>query len=107
MPRARQQGWKNVWPMRPRSRGLNEHRVFSCGEGCIPALSARVEIPIGGGFWSKKSQQGVTARESAWRCEHEGYNITVFKRTLLSVLRFQLRKFASSDAKFAWFNLTP
>jgi hypothetical protein len=30
----------------------------------------------------KKCQQGLNTRDSAWRCEHDGYNITVFKRTL-------------------------
>jgi len=49
----------------------------------------------------------VTTREAAWYCEQDGYNITVFKGTLLSVLRFQLGKLTSSDAKIAWFNLTP
>jgi hypothetical protein len=31
----------------------------------------------------------------------------VFKRTLLSILHSQSGKITSSDAKIAWFNLTP
>ena len=34
-------------------------------------------------------------------------NIAVFTRTLLSILHSNREKISSSDAKFAWFNLTP
>jgi len=52
----------------------------------------------------KKCQRWVVTRDSAWRYD---CNIAVFKRTLLSILPSNREQIASSDAKFAWFNLTP
>jgi hypothetical protein len=40
----------------------------------------------------KKCQRWVVPRDSAWRCEHDGWNIAVFKRTLLSILLSQSSK---------------
>jgi len=74
----------------PRSRGLSEHGAFSCEECCIPAhmqgWGYRGEEDFG-----KPCQQWVVTRDSAWRCEHEGRNIAVFTRTLLSSLHSQSR----------------
>src|SRR5262252_3308095 len=80
----------------PRSRGLSEHWVFFCGECCIPAH-------VQG--W--RYQGWVVTRDLAGHCEHDGYNISVFKRTLLSSLHSKPRKITSSGAKIAWFNQTP
>jgi hypothetical protein len=90
----------------PRSRGLSEHRAFSCEERCIPAhmqgWGYRLEEDFG-----QKCQRWVVTRDAAWRCEHDDCNIAVFKRTLLSILHSPSRTIPSSDAKIAWFNLTP
>jgi len=90
----------------PRSRGLNEHEVFSCEEYCIPAHMQGWRYLLEEDL-VKKCQQWMATRDSPWRCEHEGYNIAIFKRTLVSILPSQTRKNPSSDAKIAWFNLTP
>jgi Beta/Gamma crystallin len=41
--------------------------------------------------FGKKYQRWVVTRDFAWRCEHDGCNIAVFKRTLLSILHSQSR----------------
>src|SRR5690242_4900410 len=51
----------------------------------------------GGGYqwekdFGKKCQRWVVTRDAAWRCEHAGCNIAVFKRTLLSILHSQASK---------------
>ena len=75
----------------PRSRGLSEHGAFPCEECCIPAHMQ------GGSYqweedFGKKCQRWVVTRDSAWRREHDGCNIAVFQRTLLSILHSQSRK---------------
>ena len=62
-------------------------------DGCSPSLMPTCK----GGYQSeedfgKKCQRWVVTRDSAWRCEHDGCNIAVFKRTLLSILHSQSRK---------------
>jgi hypothetical protein len=57
--------------------------------------------------FGKKCQLWVVTRDSAWRYEHDDCNIAVFKRTLLSILHSNREKITSSEAKIAWFNLTP
>jgi hypothetical protein len=89
-----------------RSRGLSEHGAFSCEEPCISAHMQGWGYQLEEEF-GKKCQRWVVTRDSAWRCEHDDYNIAVFKRTLLSILHSNREQITSSDAKFAWFNLTP
>ena len=90
----------------PRSRGLSEHGVFSCEECDIPAHMQGWEDRWEEDFGTK-GQRWVVTRDSAWGCEHDGYNIAVFTRTLLSTLHSHRDKITSSDAKIVWFNLTP
>jgi hypothetical protein len=40
-------------------------------------------------------------------CAHDDGSIAVSQRTLLSILHSDREKITSSDAKIAWFNLTP
>jgi len=58
---------------------------FSCGECCIPAhvhgWGYHLEEDSG-----KKCQQLVVTSDSAGHGEHDGCNITVLKRALLSTL---------------------
>ena len=74
----------------PRSRGLSEHRVFSYEECGIPA-----HMPGWRHQWEedcgKKCQRWVGTRDSTGCCEHEGCNIAVFTRTLVSILHSQWR----------------
>jgi len=74
----------------PRSRGLSEHRVFSYEECGIPA-----HMPGWRHQWEedfgKKCQRWVVTRDSTGCCEHEGCNIAVFTRTLVSILHSQWR----------------
>ena len=80
-----------IYRNNPRLRGLSEHGVFSCEECCIPAhmqgWGDQLEEDCG-----KKYQRWLVTRDSAWRCEHDGCNIAVFTRTLLSILHSQSRK---------------
>jgi hypothetical protein len=80
----------------PRSRGLSGQRVFFCGECCI---TAHVQ------GW--RYQWWVFTRHPAGHCELDSYNISVCKRTLLSILHSESRKITSSGAKIVWFNQTP
>src|SRR5512144_1150148 len=92
--------------LRPRSRGLSGHGAFSCEEHCIPAHMQGWGYSLEEDF-GKKCQRWVVTRDSAWRCEHDDGNIAVFTRTLLSILHSNREQIISSDAKIAWFNLTP
>jgi len=67
-----------------------EHRVFSYEECGIPA-----HMPGWRHQWEedcgKKCQRWVGTRDSTGCCEHEGCNIAVFTRTLVSILHSQWR----------------
>jgi hypothetical protein len=80
----------NMKNLNPRSRGLSEHRVFSYEECGIPA-----HMPGWRHQWEedcgKKCQRWVGTRDSTGCCEHEGCNIAVFTRTLVSILHSQWR----------------
>jgi hypothetical protein len=69
----------------PRSRGLSEHRAFSCEECCIPVHMQGWGDQWEEDFWPKMSAMGGHQRLCR-RCEHDDCNIAVFKRTLLSIL---------------------
>src|SRR5262245_17572832 len=75
----------------PRSRGLSEHRVFSCEECCISAHMQGWGYQLEEDF-GKNAQRWAVTRDSAWRCEHDGWDIAVFQRTLLSIFHSQSRK---------------
>src|SRR5205823_8047802 len=82
----------------PRSRGLSEHRVFSCEECGFPA-----HVPGWRDHWEAhlclQCQAQRVPRDTAGRCEPVDCNMTVFRRTLLSILHSQVKK-------IAWFNRT-
>jgi len=42
--------------------------------------------------FGKKCPRWVVTRDFAWRCEHDGCNIAVFKRTLLSILHSPIER---------------
>ena len=83
----------------PRSRGLSEHRVFSCEECGFPA-----HVPGWRDHWEAhvclQCQAQRVPRDTAGRCEPVDCNMTVFRRTLVSILHSQVKK-------IAWFNRTP
>src|SRR5438067_5014193 len=72
-------------PRIPRSRGLSEHRVFSCEECGFPA-----HVPGWRDHWEAhlclQCQAQRVPRDTAGRCEPVDCNMTVFRRTLLSIL---------------------
>jgi hypothetical protein len=80
-----------VYPCIPRSRGLSERGVFSCEACCIPAHMQGWRYQLEEDF-GKKCPRWVVTRDSAWRCEHDGCNIAVFKRTLLSILHAPIER---------------
>src|SRR5262245_61033800 len=90
----------------PRSRGLSEHEVFSCEECCIPAHMQgwryQLEKDFGKSVSDGRSPEtlhGVVSMMAAtllFLTEHFCPSFTPNRE-----------KITSSDAKIAWFNLTP
>src|SRR5215475_7385184 len=90
----------------PHSRGLSEHGVFSCEECCIPAYVEEWDTNWRR-IWAKSVSDG-------WSPEMLHSVVSMMAATLLSLKGHFCPSFtphrqqiASSDEKFAWFNLTP